>query len=138
MALAAESTKQYPSDYNYDETVQQRIYSQPCQILVIDGDCLDVVMHFIDKYPQSKPVVLNMASKNNPGGGWKNGLSILIYFSYIELFYLILGAGAQEENLHRRTNMFQCLEDPYRELEGKRDWDYHVPEVCLKIFRLML
>lgn len=42
------------------------------------------------------------------------------------------GAGAQEENLHRRTNMFQCLEDCYHELEGIRDWDYHVPEVIFQ------
>ena len=40
-----------------------------------------------------------------------------------------LGAGAQEENLHRRTNMFQCLEDPYRQLEARRSWHYRVPEV---------
>jgi hypothetical protein len=34
--------------------------------------------------------------------------------------------------------MFQCLEDPYRELEGQRDWDYHIPEVSFKIFKLLL
>lgn len=28
--------------------------------------------------------------------------------------------------------MFQCLEDPYSELEGIRDWIYFVPEVNLK------
>ena len=48
---------------------------------------------------------------------------ILIYVCFSS------GAGAQEENLHRRTNMFQCLEDCYHELEGIRDWNYHVPEV---------
>ncbi len=55
-------------------------------------------------------------------------------FDDIKSFYFITGAGAQEENLHRRTNMFQCLEDPYQELEGHRDWDYHVPEVNLQLF----
>ena len=52
------------------------------------------------------------------------------------LFYL--GAGAQEENLHRRTNMFQCLEDPYRELEGQRDSGYHIPEVKCNILKFIL
>ena len=37
------------------------------------------------------PAVLNMASRQNPGGGVQNG------------------AGAQEENLFRRTNLFQSL-----------------------------
>ncbi len=35
--------------------------------------------------------------------------------------------------------MFQCLEDPYHELEGQRDWDYHVSEVNMKqIFNFIL
>jgi len=34
--------------------------------------------------------------------------------------------------------MFQCLEDPYHELEGQRDWEYHVPEVKIKIFNFIL
>jgi hypothetical protein len=39
------------------------------------------------------------------------------------------GCGAQEENLHRRTNLFQCLEDSYHHLEGTRNWHYPIPEV---------
>ena len=38
-----------------------------------------------------RPCVLNMASRRNPGGG------------------VLTGAGAQEENLFRRTNLFQSL-----------------------------
>ncbi|CAF0753469.1 unnamed protein product [Adineta steineri] len=110
MARSAQNTKQYENVYNYDRDLQQRTYEQPSTVFVVDGDCLDVLMCFKNRYPQSNPVVLNMASSKNPGGGWKNG------------------AGAQEENLHRRTNMFQCLEDPYHELDIQRDWNYHIPE----------
>ncbi|CAF2873487.1 unnamed protein product [Rotaria sp. Silwood2] len=112
MEYAAQNTRQYGNDYEYDTVLQQHTYEQSYQVFVIDGDCLDVLMCFKAKYPKSNPVVLNMASARNPGGGWKNGAC----------------AGAQEENLHRRTNMFQCLEDPYHELEGKRDWHFYVPE----------
>jgi hypothetical protein len=34
--------------------------------------------------------------------------------------------------------MFQCLEDPYHELEGQRHWDYHIPEVSFKSCICML
>ena len=37
------------------------------------------------------PAILNMASRQNPGGGVQTG------------------AGAQEENLFRRSNLFQSL-----------------------------
>ena len=50
-----------------------------------------------------------MASRNSPGGGY------------------IAGSGAQEENLHRRTSLFHCLEDPYR-LDSQRNWSYPLPE----------
>lgn len=50
------------------------------------------------------PAVLNMASRQNPGGGVQTG------------------AGAQEENLFRRTNLFQSLYQfvPYAEKFGIR------------------
>jgi len=79
MVYAAQNTRQYGNDFEYNAALQQSIDEQPCEIFVIDGDCLDAVMFFKEKYPQSNPVVLNMASKRNPGGGWKNGLSISIY-----------------------------------------------------------
>ncbi|CAF4615851.1 unnamed protein product [Rotaria sp. Silwood2] len=110
LTYAAENTQQYGNDYEYDTVFQQKTYEQCSQVFVVNGDCLDVAMCFKMIYPNSNSVVLNMASSRHPGGGWKNG------------------AGAQEENLHRRTNMFQCLEDPYHELEGQRDWLYYVPE----------
>jgi len=49
-----------------------------------------------------------MASASHPGGGYRKG------------------AGAQEENLHRRTNLFQCLEDPYQLVN--RSWSYPLPQ----------
>jgi hypothetical protein len=53
----------------------------------------------------------------------------VFFIDYLEVFSICEGCGAQEENLHRRTNLFQCLEDSYNELEGKRDWSYPIPEV---------
>lgn len=51
-----------------------------------------------------------MASGSIPGGGYRRG------------------SGAQEENLHRRTNLFQCLEDPYQAVASERSWAYPLPE----------
>jgi len=79
MAAAARNTRQYGNDFEYNAARQQPIDEQPCRIFVIDGDCLDAVMFFKNKYPRSNPVVLNMASRNHPGGGWKNGISYSTY-----------------------------------------------------------
>ena len=38
------------------------------------------------------------------------------------------GAGAQEENLFRRTNYVQHLADPDKEFDPKRKWTYRLPE----------
>ncbi|CAG8491817.1 7745_t:CDS:2 [Ambispora leptoticha] len=70
-------------------------------IRVIDGDCLVEAISL--KKQGFNPLVLNMASSTNPGGGYKSG------------------AGAQEENLFRRTNLFQYH-------EPKRDEWYPIPE----------
>lgn len=37
------------------------------------------------------------------------------------------GAGAQEENLHRRTNLYACTDDPYLENPNRR-WSYPLAE----------
>ncbi|CAF3223214.1 unnamed protein product [Rotaria socialis] len=110
MANAALNTKQYSNNYQYDTSRQQRSYDQRTKIFVVNGDCLDIVSCFREKYQNCSPVVLNMASATCPGGGWRHG------------------CGAQEENLHRRTNLFQCLEDSYQQLVGKRNWNYPIPE----------
>jgi uncharacterized protein (TIGR02452 family) len=56
---------------------------------VINADCLEAAIVLLDC--GLHPCVLNMASRQNPGGGVLNG------------------AGAQEENLFRRTNLFVSL-----------------------------
>ena len=57
------------------------------------------------------PAVLNMASRQNPGGGVQTG------------------AGAQEENLFRRTNLFQSLFQfvPYAEKFGVHKSRFQYP-----------
>jgi uncharacterized protein (TIGR02452 family) len=56
---------------------------------VIGADCLETAQLMLKA--GLNPCVLNMASRKNPGGGVHSG------------------AGAQEENLFRRTNMFLSL-----------------------------
>ncbi len=59
------------------------------KISVIEADCLEVAELLIKA--GLNPAVLNMANGSNPGGG------------------VIKGAGAQEENLFRRTNLFLSM-----------------------------
>lgn len=59
------------------------------EIEVINDECLAVAVNLLSE--GFNPAVLNMASRRNPGGG------------------VIAGAGAQEETLFRRTNLFRSL-----------------------------
>jgi uncharacterized protein (TIGR02452 family) len=63
--------------------------SHDTQFSVINADCLEVAQLLHNS--GYSPCVLNLASRQNPGGGVLNG------------------AGAQEENLFRRTNLFMSL-----------------------------
>jgi uncharacterized protein (TIGR02452 family) len=56
---------------------------------VIEADCLETAQFLLDV--GEYPCVLNMASGRNPGGGVLNG------------------AGAREENIFRRTNLFKAM-----------------------------
>ena len=56
---------------------------------VINADCLETSEVLLNS--GFNPCVLNLASRQNPGGG------------------VLKGAGAQEENLFRRTNLFMSL-----------------------------
>eukprot|EP00026_Physarum_polycephalum_P008685 Phypoly_transcript_08780.p1 GENE.Phypoly_transcript_08780~~Phypoly_transcript_08780.p1 ORF type:complete len:438 (+),score=128.42 Phypoly_transcript_08780:151-1464(+) len=78
------------------------------KIFIVEGDSIEVGL-WLKKRFDANPVVLNMASMNHPGGGYRSG------------------SGAQEESLHRRTNLFQCLEDPYLVCKN-RSWSYPIPE----------
>ncbi|CAB4484245.1 hypothetical protein RhiirA1_533592 [Rhizophagus irregularis] len=71
-------------------------------VKVVNNDCLIEALEL--KKKGYRPLVLNMASATSVGGGYKNG------------------AGAQEENLFRRTNLFQYHES------NKKDW-YPIPEI---------
>ena len=60
-----------------------------CNVSVINADCLqEAEAHVLGG---SKVAVLNMANAKNAGGGFRSG------------------AGAQEENIHRRSDMFRFL-----------------------------
>ena len=79
-------TQFYSQEITLDEH-QLEEYDE--EYLVENKDCLDVAKELLDE--GYHPVVLNMANRHNPGGG------------------VLYGAGAQEENLFRRTNLFCSL-----------------------------
>ncbi|CAJ0645421.1 11215_t:CDS:2 [Entrophospora sp. SA101] len=89
--------------YNDGSKIVRKIIKEKQEIPnveIYNGDCLS---HALDlKQKGYNPLVLNMANADHPGGGYK------------------YGARAQEENLFRRTNLFQYLE-PRRD-----DW-YPIP-----------
>lgn len=72
-------------------------------------DCLLVAENLLKE--GYHPAVLNMASRQNPGGGVQTG------------------AGAQEENLFRRTNLFQSMFQfvPYAEKFDVRKSRFQYP-----------
>ena len=59
-------------------------------VKVVNDDCLIVYKSLVSK--GYRPVILNMANANSPGGGYKRG------------------DGAQEETLFRRSNYYQSLD----------------------------
>ena len=88
---AASNTRQYVNDFNYNTRLQAASYEDRAQIFVVDGDCLDVALCFKDKDPQCRPVVLNMASARNPGGGWRNGRYLFRrMFRHVEVYATIV------------------------------------------------
>ena len=80
--------------------VEESQSSEQTIVEVKDIDCLYAGVEL--KEQGYNPAVLNMASRRNPGGG------------------VVTGAGAQEETLFRRTNLFRSLYQfaPYAEQYG--------------------
>jgi len=70
-----------------DKLTPNNVYNT--KFAVIAADCLETAQLLVSA--GLNPCVLNMASRQNPGGG------------------VLGGAGAQEENLFRRTNIFVSL-----------------------------
>ncbi|WBR14990.1 hypothetical protein pkur_cds_816 [Pandoravirus kuranda] len=85
-------------------------YDVPAVCEVVRGDCLAAAIALKTERGLN-PAVLNMASSRRPGGGYKTG------------------AAAQEENIFRRSNYFQSLEDPQR-IDRQRTWHYPLGPLC--------
>lgn len=101
---SVKSTKFYPSDYKWK---MMRNLNYKSNIKVVESDCLEEGIKL--KRNKLNPCVLIMASSSHPGGGYRKG------------------SGAQEENLFRRTNLYQCMEDPYQ-LYPEKSWSYPLAE----------
>nr|UMO80357.1 hypothetical protein [Pandoravirus aubagnensis] len=86
------------------------VYDAPAVCEVVHGDCLKAAIALKTERGLN-PAVLNMASSRRPGGGYKTG------------------AAAQEENIFRRSNYFQSLEDP-RRIDRQRAWHYPLGPLC--------
>uniref|UniRef100_A0A6B2LB84 Microbial-type PARG catalytic domain-containing protein n=1 Tax=Arcella intermedia TaxID=1963864 RepID=A0A6B2LB84_9EUKA len=102
---SARCTVMYGSEHKFPNNM---VTCPATKIHVIHGDCLESAL-WLKKEFKCNPVCLNMASRSNPGGGYRKG------------------SGAQEENLHRRTTLFNCLDDPYL-LNPKKNWSYPLPD----------
>ena len=76
----------YEREFRVDNIVNKH---DPTVIEVQNMDCLQAGVDLKDL--GYSPAILNMASRSNPGGG------------------VVTGAGAQEESLFRRTNLFRSL-----------------------------
>ena len=96
----------YVQEIHLSETPQS---DTPTVVEVQNIDCLYAGAQL--KEQGYNPAVLNMASRRNPGGG------------------VVTGAGAQEETLFRRTNLFRSLYQfaPYAERYGIKQSHYQYP-----------
>ncbi len=104
---AAQNTRKYGGKHEYTHGKAKRFESTPVRVL--RGDCIEAALWLKREVNGGRVAVLNMANQHTPGGGFHNG------------------DGAQEENLHRRTNLFQCLEN-IGKLDKGRKWGYPMDE----------
>jgi len=95
------------SDYHSKTQMENKEHKLQASIKVVGGDCIEVALEL--KKKGANPAVLNMANAKTPGGGYKRG------------------SVAQEENIHRRTNLYQYLDDPDK-FNPHRNWHYPIPE----------
>ena len=79
-------TKFYKKEFRVDNIAARE---EETKVIVRNVDCLEEGVHLSRE--GYNPAILNMASRRMPGGG------------------VMLGAGAQEESLFRRTNLFRSL-----------------------------
>ena len=96
--------------YEYEIPVTEKAKCDEQTIVEVKNiDCLYVGVEL--KKQGYNPAVLNMASRRNPGGG------------------VTTGAGAQEETLFRRTNLFRSLYQfaPYAEQYGVKRSHHQYP-----------
>ncbi|MDL2241841.1 TIGR02452 family protein, partial [Bacteroidales bacterium OttesenSCG-928-L03] len=87
--LDSDSTTKETYFYTKPKALEPVESDSPTKFSVIEADCLETAE--LLKNAGYNVCVLNMASRHNPGGGVLNG------------------AGAQEENIFRRSNLFQSL-----------------------------
>jgi len=86
------ATRYYMSDHPWRKSYPDTAAAFPSRVFVVNGDCVEAGL--ILKEFGLNPAVLVMASRSHPGGGYKKG------------------AGAQEENICRRSSLWMNLEDP--------------------------
>jgi len=89
------------------ERIQQSAdVKQQLEVVVHEGDCLDLALSLKRDDPQCRPLVLNMASYRHPGGGF------------------LKGSAAQEESIFRRSTYHLALMPlkrnfyPFSDLDG--------------------
>jgi len=94
LRAASINTKHYGQNFQFTKynPAAERPFKQT-QVKVQRGDCIESALLLKQLHPHLRIAVLNMASYQKPGGSYRDG------------------SAAQEENLHRRTNLYQCLED---------------------------